>query len=154
MPTRGPLPSANPRRRNKPTIPSDNLPASGRDGSPPEPIEALDELERRYFDWAWTTPAAGAWHESDAEIVAEWARLKAYASRCLRGEIMKTTATGLVIPEPLSTSVLAQITAREDRLFLSPGGRKSGRTVIVDDEAPVSSRSGNVVTPDRWKRSG
>lgn len=152
----GPLPAENPRRRNK-RPPTDQLPADGVELDVPEPIEELDDLERRYYDWAWSTPAAAAWHDSDAEVVAEWARLKAYATRCLRGEIEKQSATtGRMIIAELSTAVLSQITVREDRLFLSPAGRKKGRTKIVDGEPAEkpSTSHGNVVTPDRWKRTG
>ena len=90
MPGPTPKPEDRRRRRNKPVVPTLNLSADGRDGDPPNPLEDLDDLERRYYDWAWATPAALAWHDSDAEVVAEWARLKVYATRCLRGEITKT----------------------------------------------------------------
>lgn len=155
----GPLPDENARRRNAPTLPTDSLPMSGARVEAPAPIEDLDGLESRYFDWAWSTPAAAAWHSSDVEIVAEWARLKAYASRCLRGEVLKKSKDG-EFPVELSSAVLTQITNREDRLMLSPMARKKGRAKIVADELtqtvqPSSRKSGDgvVVTPDRWKRT-
>ena len=147
----GPLPTENPRRRNAPTIPTDVLPTGGRDGVPPEPIEGLSDLERRYYDWGWSTPAAAAWHDSDAEIVAEWARLKALLSRYMAGEVMKGDNVAEV-----PSAILSQITNREDRLMLSPVARKKARTKIVDgDEGrpALQSFDGNVVTPERWKRS-
>ena len=145
MPSNTPKPVEQLRRRNK-AVPKSALPSEGRADVPPEPIEALDELERSYFVWAWSTPAAHAWHDSDVEIVAELARLKAYATRCLRGEIMKVTAAGMTIPMDLSTGVLTQITSREDRLLLSPQARARGHVKIVESEP---ERAGNVVTNDR-----
>lgn len=156
----GPLPKDEEerRRRNEPTIPTTELPADGYDGPIPEPVEELTELEDLYYRWAWSTPAAAAWHVSDVEIVAEWARLKAYAARCLRGEIVKETAQGKFITADLSSAVFAQITAREDRLLLSPMARAKGRAKIIappeaardDDDEPaggnvISGRFGNVV---------
>jgi hypothetical protein len=130
-------------------VPTLKLSADGRADDPPDPIEELDKLERRYYVWAWSTPTAHAWHESDAEIVAEWARLKAYVTRCLRGAIMKTTAAGTTIPADLRIGILEQITSREDRLMLSPIARARGHVRISE---PESTRDGNVVTPGRWSR--
>jgi hypothetical protein len=147
----GPIakPDGQRRRRNEPKVPTLKLSADGRHDDPPEPVEVLNELENEYYTWAWSTPAANAWHESDAEIVAEWARLKAYATRCLRGEIKKTTATGLVIPADLRIGMLEQITSREDRLMLSPIARSRGHAQISE---PPSEHDGNVVTPGRWSK--
>lgn len=130
----GPLPTGDAIRRNAPTIPTRNFPASGFDGDFPEPIEELDDVERRYYEWAWRTPAAAGWHWSDGEIVAEWARLKAYATRVQRGEVTKETATGRIVLESVSSSIYSQITTREDRLMFSPSARLKSRAEIVDDD--------------------
>lgn len=135
------------RRRRNTKVPTLKLEADGRGDYPPDPLEDLNELERRYYDWAWATPAANAWHDSDAEVVAEWARLKSYVTRCLRGEIMKTTAAGLVIPVELSSALLGQVTTREDRLILSPIARAKAHARISE---PEPEHGGNVVTPGRW----
>lgn len=150
----GPLPTENPRRRNAPTLPTDALPLTGTDVEPPEPIEPLSELEQRYFDWAWSTPAASAWHSSDAEVVAEWARLKVYASRGLGGKLTKFV-NGVEVAVDPSSAILAQITSREDRLLLSPMARKKGRAKIIDGPASPATvaTADNVVTPERWKRT-
>lgn len=139
----GPLPK-NPDeriRRNAPTIPTKELPVSGYDGPIPEPIEELDEMQRGYYEWAWKTPAASAWHHSDVEIVAEWARLKAYATKCLRGEVVKETAQGKMVTADLSSAVYSQITTREDRLMLSPVARLKARAEIVED--PMEETGGD-----------
>jgi hypothetical protein len=148
----GPLPNPNAIRRNAPTIPTTNLPVSGFSGPIPEPIEDLDDMERRYFEWAWRQPAAAAWHSSDVEVVAEWARLKAYATRCMRGEISKETATGRVITESVSSAVYAQITTREDRLMLSPVARLKARAGIVDD--PPDRSEDDDEAPSRFESFG
>ena len=149
MPGPTPKPEDRRRRRNKPVVPTLNLSADGRDGDPPNPLEDLDDLERRYYDWAWATPAALAWHDSDAEVVAEWARLKVYATRCLRGEITKTMAGGTTIAADLRIGMLEQITSREDRLMLSPIARAKGHARVSE---PESTRDGSVVAPGRWSK--
>ena len=153
----GPIPDDNARRRNAPTLPTDSLPMDGASIDPPAPIEPLDEVEQRYYVWAWSTPAAAAWHSSDAEIVAEWARLKTYASRTMRREVFKQVGENEVVVEP-SSPILTQITNREDRLMLSPMARKKGRAKIVAGESQESNAAGTsadgvVVTPGRWKRA-
>ena|GEM_PF-3350208 len=153
----GPLPTGTARRRNAPTLPTDSLPMDGVVVDLPSPIEPLDEVEQRYYVWAWSTPAAAAWHSSDAEIVAEWARLKVYVSRTMRGEVTKRVGDSEVVVEP-SSPILTQITNREDRLMLSPMARKKGRAKIVSGESQESDKSGKsidgvVLTPDRWKRA-
>jgi len=153
----GPLPDDNARRRNAPTLPTDSLPVDGLTVDPPDPIEDLGDVEQRYYVWAWSTPAAAAWHSSDAEIVAEWARLKAYVSRTMRGEVTKQVGEFEVAVD-LSSAVLTQITNREDRLMLSPMARKKARAKIVapkseESTSPDQSSDGVVLTPDRWKRT-
>ena len=150
----GPLPTGNARRRNAPTIPTDTFDVDGYAGEVPDPVCPLLPDERLMYDWAWTTPAACGWHWSDAEIVADWARLKALAARYLAGDVVKLGKDGAEISAELPAALLTQITNREDRLYLSPMARKRARTTIVGD-APVTAKSdGNVVTPDRWKRTG
>jgi hypothetical protein len=149
----GPLPTGNARRRNAPTIPTDTFSAVGYSGEVPDPVTPLLTDERKMYDWAWTTPAACGWHWSDAEIVADWARLKALAARYMAGEVMKFGKDGYGIPAELPSALLTQITAREDRLYLSPMARKRGRTAIVDATPSAPKGNGNVVTPERWQRS-
>lgn len=119
----GPLPKSEDerRRRNAPTIPTTNLPVSGYRGPIPEPTVPLGELAEKLYSKAWRTPEAASWHESDADLVAEWAALKALVATKLRdGE------------EP-SGSILGQIQSREDRLLMSTLARAKARARIVDD---------------------
>ena len=146
----GPIPdpdakhSRTKRGETPPAIPRRDLPTSGYSGVVPEPIEELTEVEQRYYLWAWRTPAAAAWHETDAEVVAEWARLKAYATSVGRGEIWKTLASGKDVRESMSSAVYAQITTREDRLMLSPVARLKARAEIGDDPEAEESSSAPV----------
>lgn len=64
---------------------------------------------------------AAAWHEDDADGVAEWAGLKAIV------------ATVLAAGEASSSALLAQIKAAEDRFFMSPLARSKARAQIVED---------------------
>jgi hypothetical protein len=148
----GPIPNPNHRHRNAPTIPTDSFDNDGYGGVVPDPVSPLLTNERAMYDWAWSTPAACGWHWSDAEIVADWARLKALAARYMAGEVMKFGKDGYGIPAELPSALLSQITAREDRLYLSPMARKRGRTLIVEVPTPATA-DGNVVTPERWQRS-
>ena len=120
----GPLPKSDDerRRRNAPTIPTTDLPLDGYAGPVPEPIVELGVVARKYYERAWSSPAAAAWHASEADAVAEWAGLKAHVAEELR--------TG-VAP---SASILAQIKGAEDRLYLSPLARQKARTRIVAAE--------------------
>lgn len=124
----GPLPhtdaAGNPtaQRRNAPTIPTTDVPVAGYTGDIPEPLEELGELARRYYDRAWRTPAAAAWLEGEAEVVAEWANLKADVSRLRQA--------GEVPP----ASLLGQLKALADALYLSPLARAKGRVRVVDTE--------------------
>jgi hypothetical protein len=87
--------------------------------------------------------------------VADWARLKALAARYLAGDVFKLDKSGNQVPAELPSAILSQIAAREDRLYLSPLARKKARTSITESAPSKASTTagGNVVVPDRWKRS-
>jgi len=76
MSARGPLPNPTRRRRNAPVIPTTSLPASGREGDPPDCPYALAAHGLDWWDWAWHTPQACAWSEGDLFAVARRARLE------------------------------------------------------------------------------
>lgn len=74
----GPLPNATRRRRNEPTIPTTNLPASGRKGRAPKPprVAALGPAGKAWWRWAWATPQAAAWDSGAAHAAANRAALE------------------------------------------------------------------------------
>ncbi len=75
---RGPLPSKQKRRRNAPTIPTTNLPASGRKGRPPKVPDAykLGKAGAAWWRWAWGTPQAAAWDTGALYVLARRAQLE------------------------------------------------------------------------------
>jgi hypothetical protein len=75
---RGPLPTANARRTNKPAIPPTLLPAEGRKGRPPA-VPApyrLGRAGRAWWNAAWKTPQATKWDAGAVHIVARRATLE------------------------------------------------------------------------------
>lgn len=78
MGARGPLPDPNARRRNKPTIPTTNLPASGRKGPAPRVPKSFElrKAGKEWWSWAWHTPQAAAWDDGVVYAVARRAQLE------------------------------------------------------------------------------
>lgn len=145
----GPLPDPNARRRNAPTIPTTNLPASGRQGEPPE-IPAWVELAQNgsaWWRWAWSTPQACAWGTNVGQegLVARRAALE--DDMAALGQIHELDFSGienehharLVVQAVarLATgrlSLMKEMRELDDRLGLSPKGMAALRWVIVDDK--------------------
>lgn len=73
---RGPLPTANPRRRNTPSHPGKALPPAGRAGRPPNPPLELGEAGQKWWRWAWSTPQATAWDRGCLYAAAHRAQLE------------------------------------------------------------------------------
>lgn len=146
----GPLPDPNAQRRNKPTIPTTNLPAKGRDDSaPPCPLE-LGPDGLAWWNWAWTTPQAAGWSDGNAYFVAHRAALEddvramesedfdvaellevedSALSRRLNDMFrrMKSLAAGKV-------SLTKTMTDMDDRLGLTPKGMAALRWKIVEED--------------------
>lgn len=74
--SRGPLPTGNARRRNKPTIPTTTLPADGFTGEVPECPYELQPAGQEWWDFAWTLPQAAAWDDGAVYTVARRAQLE------------------------------------------------------------------------------
>jgi hypothetical protein len=74
----GPLPDEKRRRRNAPTIPTTELPASGRQTDPPEVPASYEfgEAAQAWWDWAWHLPQACAWDDGALYAAARRARLE------------------------------------------------------------------------------
>lgn len=152
----GPLPDPNAQRRNKPTIPTTNLPANGRsDAVPTCPIE-LGEDGRAWWAWAWATPQAAGWSDGDVYFVAHRAALEddiralhaadfdvaellevedSQVTRRLNEMFrrMKALAAGKV-------AVTKAMTDMDDRLGLTPKGMAALRWRVVDEDANEKGR--------------
>jgi hypothetical protein len=77
---RGPLPKADARRRNEPTIPGTVLPAAGRKGAAPGCPFDLGGAGSRWWAWAWATPQATKWDAGSLYFVARRALLEDHAA--------------------------------------------------------------------------
>lgn len=73
---RGPLPKANTRRRNAPTIESTALPATGRKGRPPKCPYTLAKAGKAWWKWAWGLPQAAKWDDGALYFLARRAQLE------------------------------------------------------------------------------
>ncbi len=75
---RGPLPKKNARRRNKPTVTSSVLPASGRSGRAPTVPKSykLRDEGKEWWKWAWKLPQATQWDDGALYLVARRASLE------------------------------------------------------------------------------
>jgi hypothetical protein len=120
---RGPLPSdeSTKVRRNKPTIPSTNLPVSGYRGEYPDPPEGMPEDLVEDYRALWSSPMGEAWIEEDAALVIELV----YTRRAVRKELESGS-----FPPGTATGRISGI---EDKLGLSPKSRAAMRWLIVDD---------------------
>jgi hypothetical protein len=171
----GPLPEKNRRRRNAPTIPTTNLPASGRVGRSPRCPLALGKAGRAWWRWAWKLPQAVAWSDGDHYAIARRARLEddvealefvgldidqlpasddeglrtylEHVERLLR--TLKRVAGGKLAVE-------REMRELDDRLGLTPKGIAALRWTIVEDqpaEAPVDEDAAQVTRlEDRRRR--
>lgn len=74
----GPLPNAQKRRRNAPTIASTMLPAEGRKGRAPTVPKAykLRAAGTAWWRWAWRLPQATKWDSGALYVVARRAQLE------------------------------------------------------------------------------
>lgn len=163
----GPLPAAQKRRRNAPTIPTTNLPAGGRKNAPPKmpPWVHLGKAGRAWWRWAWRTPQAAAWPDGVADVVARRARLEddieaiAYIGLdldMLPAETPLELAAYLehvkyVIEKlkSLASGKLAierEMRELDDRLGLTPKAMAALRWTIVADAEPEAAGS---PTPER-----
>jgi hypothetical protein len=94
MSRRGPLPDPTSIRRNKPTVPTTNLPAGGRQDPPPS-VPAGYEFSAAaaaWWEWAWSTPQAAAWDDGAIYVVARRAQLEGDLA-ALGSPVAETAAT-------------------------------------------------------------
>lgn len=169
----GPLPDPNRRRRNAPTVPTTNLPISGRQDPAPSvpPWTQLGKAGAAWWKWAWSTPQACAWGtaagmeswvarraslEDDLEALAEVESLpfeelmSADNARKFRDVVGRVAAlaTGRL-------QILKEMREMDDRLGLTPKGLAALRWQVVPSrtEADEPKSEGNVTAMgDRRKR--
>lgn len=143
----GPLPTENPRRRNQRTIPTTNLPISGRsEPAPPVPewIE-LGAAGRAWWEWAWSTPQAAGWGVGAGQeaVIARRASLEDDMAALADVE-------GLDLLDVLDEEVASKFKAVITRLAALVGGR----IALMREMREVDTKLG--LTPHalaalRWK---
>jgi hypothetical protein len=147
---RGPLPTGDAVRRNKPTIPTSTLPASGREDPIPDPPAEyfFGPAAEDWWAWAWRTPQACAWDDGALFVVARRAQLEDDASVL---ENVDIDFDFLIGDEPGEAArnlgflvgklkalaggkmgVLREMRELDDRLGLTPRGLAANRWKIVD----------------------
>lgn len=156
MAGRGPLPTGEAARRNKPTVPTTALPAAGFQGEIPVcPVE-LGDHGRVWWGWAWRTPQAAAWSAGDLYFIGHRAQLEddlkaldsedfdilddvlSYSEDSATQMIghllnrLKSLATG-------KASLLTRVNDMDDKLGLTPKGMAALRWKIVEDETPKAA---------------
>lgn len=172
----GPLPSRSRRRRNAPTIPTTELPASGRKGRIPKPpawVE-LGDAGAAYWVEAWRSPQSAAWGVGQGfePLVARRAMLEddlAALERCEEidglleaiADDHARQAVRALIGHLLSLAtgrlaIVGKMLDIEDRLGLTPKAREQLRWTVVDDapktEDPEVTASGVASMADRRAR--
>lgn len=157
---RGPLPSANARRRNAPTIPTAQLPAAGRKGAAPKCPYALGEAGAAWWKWAWGLPQATRWDVGALYVVARRALLEDHSAALDFGDaldlgdlfddvndeaarrvewalgLLKRSATG-------EAALMREMRELDNRLGLNPKAMADLRWSIGEAEKP-EARSAEV----------
>lgn len=149
-----PLPDPNRRRRNVPTIPTTNLPRSGRPGPVPRPPKGYDfgDVGKAWWRWAWRLPQACGWSPGDLYLVARRARLeddiaaRATVDRLDLVELLDVDSDLIEVAEAVERAVRAlaanasgknlierEMRELDDRLGLTPKGLAQLRWKIIDD---------------------
>lgn len=138
MPGPPPKPADQRRRTNAPRANTMLLPAEGRDGETPEwPLSSMRDGEPVVWADLWRTPQAVAWERLG------WTRSVARYCRSVVAADMPDAPV----------SLLGEVRQMEDRLGLSPLAMlRLCWEVDQTEEAATATSSGNVVTPDRWRR--
>lgn len=165
----GPLPNAQRRRRNAPSIPTTQLPAAGRSGPIPKPPKShrLGDAGSVWWRWAWRLPQAAAWSAGDLFVIARRAQLEDDVTTLAAVEGLdldevlaaeKAAEVRLVVGRLAAIvtgrlAIVREMRELDDRLGLTPKGMAALRWSIVADETPQAepSADGVVVVPDRWR---
>lgn len=142
--SRGPLPTGEAARRNKPKIPTTLLPAEGYQGEiPTSPLE-LGPVAEAWWRWAWRTPQAAAWSDGDLYFVAHRAQIEGDL-RALDPEDFDRLdgLAGAEVAEALKSlrglvtgkvSLVSRANEMDDKLGLTPKGLAQLRWKIAEAE--------------------
>lgn len=174
MGARGPLPDPNARRRNAPTIPTTNLPASGFAGPTPSIPSwvKLGKSGKAWWRWAWSTPQAAAWGAGVGQepLVARRASLEddlTYLDTVVNGvslddlendEQYRELAAAMRRVAAMASGrlqVMREMRELDDRLGLTPKGMAALRWTVVADkveDAKPASAPGVASIADRRAR--
>ena len=156
----GPLPTGTAIRRNAPTIPTTNLPVTGRTTPTPD-VPVLVKLlpaGADWWEWAWHTPQACAWDDGSLFMVARRAQLEddmhtldhvdidfEFLIGDEPNEACRVMADMIGKLKALSGGRLAiarEMRELDDRLGLTPKGLAALRWKIVDSEtSPIAGTS-------------
>ena len=165
----GPLPNPNRVRRNAPTIPTTNLPASGRKGRAPacpKWVELLGHGEQ-WWKWAWTTPQACAWSLGDIPLIARRASMEddlaaidaipsiAALFALADEDALAACLKRLASLAPGRVQLLREMREVDERLGLTPKGMAALRWTIVADETDTDTapqRAAGVANLDDRRR--
>ena len=160
MAGRGSLPTGTAIRRNAPTIPTTNLPVSGRSTPVPDPPATYEfgPAGLDWWGWAWRTPQACAWDDGSLFAIARRAQLEDDLAALAHVDL--DVASLLGIKASALTRELAAIFGRikalaggklgvaremrelDDRLGLTPRGLAANRWKIVPDDQVTSGTPG------------
>lgn len=149
----GPLPTGYAARRNKPTIPTTVLAASGRQDPAPECPFELGVQGAAWWEWAWHTPQALGWDDGALVFIAHRAQLEDDV-HALDSEDFSILDDVLSFPEDNADALIGKLINRlkalatgkaalmtrlndmDDKLGLTPKGLAALRWKIVADEVP------------------
>lgn len=156
----GPLPTGDAIRRNPPTIPTTNLPASGRQAPVPDPPAKYELFEKAtdWWGWAWRTPQACGWDDGALFMVARRAQLEddlqvledvEFDVDFLIGEDpdeagrhLQYLMSKLKAMAGGKLQILREMRELDDRLGLTPKGLAALRWKIVPDDAATPVATG------------
>lgn len=136
----GPLPTGTALRRNKPTIPTSELPVTGRTSPVPDPPMTyhFGPAAQDWWDWAWRTPQACGWDDGQLFVVAG------------RAQIEDDIAASVDDPKH-SLALKKERRELDNKLGMTPKGLADLRWKIV--AAEESKVAGSPTRPKGRKRS-
>lgn len=145
----GPLPSDGAARRNAPTIPTTNLPVTGRVDEPPAVPQwvVLGDAGLAWWDWAWHTPQAAGWDDGVLYFVARRAQLEDDMDALQLVDDAFDLAEMLEIPA-------TELTRRMSSIFKRLKALASNKVAVAKEARELDNRLGlnpKAMAELRWK---